>query len=81
MPLSRNRKKKSLPASISKSSPEMAKQQSSVQRTQEIRSITSKFYQGMIPSPEMMQEYSQIDPELPTKLVKWTEDESIHRRG
>jgi uncharacterized membrane protein len=43
--------------------------------------ITGKVYQGIIPSPEMMKEYQEIDPTLPMRLVKAMEDEAAHRRG
>jgi uncharacterized membrane protein len=42
--------------------------------------ITGKVYQGIIPSPEMMKEYQEIDPSLPMRLVKAMEDEAAHRR-
>lgn len=42
--------------------------------------ITGQSYQGIIPSPEMMKEYKEIDPELPMRLVKAMEDEAAHRR-
>jgi uncharacterized membrane protein len=42
--------------------------------------ITGKYYQGIIPSPEMMKEYQEIDPNLPMRLVQMTEDEALHRR-
>jgi uncharacterized membrane protein len=42
--------------------------------------ITGKVYQGIIPSPEMMKEYQEIDATLPMRLVKAMEDEAMHRR-
>ena len=42
--------------------------------------IIGKVYQGIIPSPEMMKEYQEIDAELPMRLVKAMEDEAAHRR-
>jgi uncharacterized membrane protein len=42
--------------------------------------ITGKYYEGIIPSPEMMKGYQEIDPSLPLRLVKMTEDEGAHRR-
>ena len=42
--------------------------------------ITGRFYQGIIPSPDMMKEYQEIDPTLPMRLVKAMEDEAAHRR-
>jgi uncharacterized membrane protein len=42
--------------------------------------ITGKVYQGIIPSPEMMKEYQEVDPSLPMRLVKAMEDEAAHRR-
>lgn len=39
-----------------------------------------EFYQGIIPHPDLMEKYRQIDPELPMRIVQWTEDEGRHRR-
>src|SRR5688500_420016 len=44
------------------------------------RSITGKFFQGAIPSPDSMKEYQKVDPSIPLRLIQWTEDESKHRR-
>lgn len=44
------------------------------------RSITGKFFQGAIPSPDSMKEYKEVDPSIPSRLIQWTEDESKHRR-
>jgi len=41
---------------------------------------TLEIYQGLIPSPDMMAKYKDIDPSLPLRIVQWTEDEGIHRR-
>lgn len=41
---------------------------------------TLEIYQGLIPSPDMMAKYKEIDPSLPMRIVQWTEDEGIHRR-
>jgi len=38
------------------------------------------FYQGIIPSPEMMEQYKEVDPNLPNRLVQMKEEESQHRR-
>jgi uncharacterized membrane protein len=42
--------------------------------------ITGEVYQGIIPSPSMMKEYKEVDPDLPMRLVKAMEDEAAHRR-
>ena len=42
--------------------------------------IIGKYYQGIIPPPDMMKEYQEIDPALPLRLIKMTEDEAAHRR-
>lgn len=41
---------------------------------------SQSFYQGIVPSPEMMDSYKLVDETLPGRLVKLTEDEAIHRR-
>jgi len=40
----------------------------------------ASYYQGIVPSPEMMEHYKLVDPELPNRLVKMTEEEAVHRR-
>lgn len=39
-----------------------------------------EFFQGILPHPDLLDQYRQIDPELPKKIVQWTEDEALHRR-
>jgi uncharacterized membrane protein len=63
------------PPKRQKYSPELSGQQ-----LPEVTQFTSKFYQGVIPSPEMMEEYQRIDPEIPRKILEWTEAEGNHRR-
>jgi len=46
-----------------------------------ISAQSTSFYQGVVPSPEMMMKYKEVDPSLPLRLVQLTEDEAIHRRG
>lgn len=77
MPSSRNRKKtKKNTASVAQQHKSRQQPQNTIQRTQKL-----EFYQGLIPSPEMMQQYKQIDPSLPMRIVQWTEDEGNHRRN
>lgn len=38
------------------------------------------FYQGIVPSPEMMEQYKAVDESLPILLVNLTRDEAEHRR-
>jgi uncharacterized membrane protein len=42
--------------------------------------LISKIYQGQILPPEMLKEYKEVDPEFPARLIKWSEEESQHRR-
>jgi uncharacterized membrane protein len=42
---------------------------------------SQSFYQGIVPSPEMMEKYKDVDPNLPMVLVKLTQDEAEHRRS
>jgi uncharacterized membrane protein len=44
------------------------------------KTIAGKFYQGILPSPEMMEHYQRIDPSLPDRILKLTEGEAQHRR-
>ncbi len=39
-----------------------------------------EFFQGILPHPDLLDEYKRVDPELPNKIAKWTEDEALHRR-
>lgn len=41
---------------------------------------TLEIYQGLIPDPDMMAKYREIDPSFPMRIVQWTEDEGNHRR-
>lgn len=85
MPVSRNRKKKTKrnPKSTNESAALMNKHGNVSLREDGggNRSITGKFYQGAIPSPENMKEYQDVDPSIPGRLLQWTEDESKHRRS
>lgn len=81
MPLSRNRNKKKK-AKPKKTAP-VAQQDNKIQKQQPAlttKTQTVEFYQGLIPHPEMMEQYKQIDPSLPMRIVQWTEDEGNHRR-
>lgn len=44
------------------------------------RQITAEHYEGIIPSPKMMNEYQKVDPQIPNRLLTMTEQESGHRR-
>lgn len=81
MPVSRNRKKKHKPKQQPlvvppHNKPSISRQQHTIATKQEF-----KFYQGLIPHPETMEQYRQIDPSLPMRIVQWTEDEGNHRRA
>jgi uncharacterized membrane protein len=80
MPTSRNRKgKKTKP--LNQTTDMNKKGEVSLKQNNDgSRQITGKLYQGVFPSPEMLKEYAEIDPELPNRLIKWTEEESNHRR-
>lgn len=39
-----------------------------------------QYYTGLIPPPQMMEQYKNVLPSLPEKLVDWVEQESKHRR-
>lgn len=41
--------------------------------------VTQSFYQGQLPPPEMMEQYSRIDPQLPSQIMQMALDESKHR--
>lgn len=79
MPLSRNRKKKPKQkntASVPQQHKITQQTQNTLQRTQKL-----EYFQGLIPHPETMEQYKQIDPTLPMRIVQWTEDEGVHRRN
>ena len=46
-----------------------------------VQERSQSYYQGIIPSPEMMEKYKGVDETLPGRLVTLTEDEAAHRRG
>lgn len=39
-----------------------------------------QHYEGDVPTPEMMEHYQRIVPELPQKFIQWVDDERKHRR-
>jgi len=43
-------------------------------------SVSQTFYHGIIPPPDMMQKYQEIDTTLPNRIMKLAEEEGIHRR-
>lgn len=45
-----------------------------------IKTIAGRYYQGIIPSPEMLHQYQQIDAALPHRILTFTDDEVVHRR-
>ncbi len=40
----------------------------------------TKHYQGIIPPPEMMEHFKQIDSSFPDRILKMAENEGNHRR-
>lgn len=40
----------------------------------------TKHYQGVIPPPEMMEQFKNIDPSFPDRILKMAENEGFHRR-
>lgn len=81
-PVGKQRKRTSNPKSRNESAALMNKHSnlSVTEDTGGNRSITGKFFQGAIPSPDSMKEYQEVDPSIPLRLIQWTEDESKHRR-
>ncbi len=88
MPVSKGRKrkkKKSPSKQLSKSYPMAhSMEMSRTQRQQGMGPLSQQsqsYYQGIVPSPEMMEHYKDVDETLPGRLVALTEDEAAHRRG
>lgn len=79
MPLSRNRKKnkKSKPKKVAQPQKPSKVPPTDIQRT---HTQKLEFYQGILPHPVMMEQYREIDPTIPLKIVQWTEEEGKHRR-
>lgn len=86
MPLSRNRrnakkskkkKRQPVPSQHTSRQPHPATVSAGGQVTHQ-RKV--QFYQGIIPSPEMMEQYAAVDPTLPSRILQLTEDEGNHRR-
>jgi len=42
--------------------------------------IYTEHYQGVVPHPNIMRGYAEIDPEFPNKIMQWSEDNLIHDR-
>lgn len=80
MPISRKRKRaKPKPQKLHKL-PQPPQKHTSAQISKSHTHQSIEYYQGLIPSPEMMEKYKDIDPSLPNRLVTWTEEEGKHRR-
>jgi uncharacterized membrane protein len=77
MPISSSRKKKnkSLKPSAKPNSLELKQTHKGNNN-----SLEQSYYQGIVPSPEMMEKYKIVSESLPDRLVKLTEDEALHRR-
>ena len=76
MPVSSTRKKK-------KTSNQMPKANSlelNQSKNNNSNSVQQSYYQGIVPSPEMMEKYKLVSESLPERLVKLTEEEASHRR-
>lgn len=81
MPESRNRGKKYQPnTAMSTSHNKPAKQQHPVARQHTTTEITGSIFHSNYPPPDLLEQYNQIDPSFPAKLLKLAQDESEHRR-
>lgn len=80
MPISSVRKKKR--KTLKQQHPQKKPNNLEVNKThnRDVGSVSQSYYQGIVPSPEMMEKYKQVSESLPDRLVKLTEDEAIHRR-
>jgi len=76
MPISRNRRKRS------KSNQKTALNSNQLKARQSNELVRNEvtLYQGLIPSPEMMEAYKNVDPSIPLKIMEWTTSEGDHRR-
>ena len=45
------------------------------------KAVIAQHYQGVIPPPEMMEKFSEIDPSFPDRILKMAENEGIERRA
>ena len=46
----------------------------------ELLNAEAKFFQGPIPDPQTLQEYQQIDPNFPERILAMAEAQSAHRQ-
>jgi uncharacterized membrane protein len=53
-----------------------------VQRTIEVIRVSSISARGTLPlpPPQLLAEYQDVLPDLPQRLINWTETQSAHRR-
>ena len=80
MPVSRKRKTRNKKTKPNRSMSKSQELQIRGEQTGVTKTIAGKYYQGIIPSPEMMQQYQQVDPTFPSRILQLTEDEAISRR-
>lgn len=59
----------------------MNNRQIKARKSSELTHEEVTVYQGLIPSPEMMEAYKNVDPSIPLKIMEWTTNEGDHRRG
>ncbi len=50
-------------------------------RTPQQTRVTASLYQGVIPPPDMMEHYKEIDPSFPGRILAMAETEGEHRRA
>ena len=46
----------------------------------ELISAETRFFQGPLPDPQTLQEYQQIDPDFPERILAMGEAQSAHRQ-
>lgn len=80
MPVSKGRNKKKSANKSPNNHTRMSHLELKQQQTQGPVQRSQSYYQGVVPSPEMMEKYKNVDPTLPGRLVSLSEEEGAHRR-
>jgi uncharacterized membrane protein len=43
--------------------------------------ITAEFSTGLLPHPELLERYKQIQPDFPERMLRMAEEQSVHRQS
>lgn len=45
------------------------------------QTFKAEYHQGIIPHPDLMKGYGEIDPDFPSQIMGWTDEQLLHDRA